>query len=179
MKQLHPFAFTILLGLWMSEAACDTTLSGHTVEFRSGQEIEGVTVVVKDANSNQELDSTTSDHLGYYQIEVDGNVEFFNVTYDPPDSDWDPAGRTYLVRVGPIFDLDTAGLTNKQSGQRDSVEQRQHARNTSGYVNAGGNADTAAATVREAISRFGDEYYGIAHHMGVDEAFGRAGIPFP
>lgn len=181
MRSVYSVALAVLLlGGWVSEAVSDTTLSGKTVEFRSGTIIEGVTVTVKDARNQRKLGEVKSDPSGRYEVEISGDHEFFDINYDPPkNSAWDPAGRSSLTRVGPIFDLDTAGLTNKRSGGRDEAEQRQHARNTRGYVAAGGNASAAIATVKAAHSRFGPGYEGFARSMGVMAAFQRAKLPFP
>ena len=181
MKSVYSLALAVLmLGAWVSEGVSDTTLSGTTVEFRTGKKIQGVAVTVKDAKDQRRLGETESDGSGRYEVEIRGDYEFFDITYDPPkNSDWDPAGRSGLTRVGPIFDLDTAGLTNKKSGRRDEAEQRRHAQNTRGYVAAGGSAKAAIATVTAAFSRFGPGYEGFARNMGVVAAFGRARLPFP
>ena len=171
---------TLCLVMGASEGICDTTFSGRTVEFRTGQEISGVDVKIKDVDDGRVLGSDTSNSSGKYDIKIDGDPRRFSVTYYPPNgSKWERAGRSYVLRVGPKIELDTAGLTNKDSGRKDRAEQEQHARNTTGYVNAGGDAAFAAAAAREALKRFGNDYMKVADRMGLLRAFQRMSITFP
>ena len=168
------------LTLAVSAGVCDTNFSGTTVEYRSGRQLSGILVTIKDASNDRDLGSDTTDSAGEYEINIGRDPEYVNVTYDPPDgSDMDPAGRSNLARVGPDFELDTAGLTNKRSRRRDRAEQEQVAKNTRGYVNAGGDSDKATAAVRDAVDRFGDRYHVIAQRWGLRRAFERRRMPFP
>ena len=182
MNILHATAImTLVLAIWTSKGISDTIFSGRTVEFRAGKEIDGVKVRIKNAKDGNKLGSGTTNSSGYYKILIKQDPERINVTYDPPkNSKWEPAGRSRVLRVGPKFELDTAGLTNKESGRRDSAEREQHARNTAGYTRAGGDEKVASESVREAIERFGkDAYLRDAKRVGLLRAFLDAGIKLP
>ncbi len=179
-------AMLVSIVVCTTEGICDTEFLGQVVEYRVGTEISDIEVKIMHAGvddpdrTDEELGSATTDSDGRYAIQVPEDPESVNITYDTPgDRNWDPAGREYVRRVGPYFELDTIGLTNTQSGEDDEAEQRQTASNTAGYAAAGGDASVAQAAVRNAVKRFGQGYLAIAHQMGVNFVFKRRDIPFP
>ncbi|MCY4489810.1 MAG: hypothetical protein OXF11_22255 [Deltaproteobacteria bacterium] len=170
---------TLLTAGQAANAICGTTFSGTAVEFRTGTKIKGVTVQIKDARSGNILGSDTTNGSGSYDISTDKEPERISVTYDPPKrSKWEAAGRSRLLRVGPNFVLDTAGLTNKQSGKKDGAEREQHARNTAGYTRAGGDKKVVQESFKRAIARFGRAYQEDARRTGLLQALKTRKINF-
>jgi hypothetical protein len=170
---------TIIILCLSRVAVADTIFIGTVVEYRSDNKLKDVKVIVKNASNGSELGNDVTNADGKYMIISQSDPDRFNITYDYPDTaKYDPAGRYGLYRATTEMGLDTIGLTNKKSGKKDRAEMEQHARNTAGYVRAGGDAAKAKQAVRDAYKRF-DGYISTALQFGVEQAFAKREIPFP
>ena len=177
-------AFSLLV--FASHGRCDTSFSGQVVQFKTTTGVQNVVVTIKSGeesdgdHANEELGRDTTGSSGRYTIEFDEEPKSVEIWYDPEDADtWDRTARPHVVRVGPIIELDTIGLTNKQTGDTDEATQEQHARNTTNYAVAGGDVSVVTAEIRYAVARFGSGYLAVAARVGMVEVFEDVGIPFP
>ncbi len=157
----NPLFLAVLTIFLQSVAAhAETAVSGRVVVFREDKSLGEVTVRARKVDGDRgELAATKTDSSGRYSFKLQDNVEEFGVTYDPPNSnDYDPAGRTHIIRVGRQIELDTIGLTKKKGGTGDNAEQATQARNVAGYARAGGDQANARAAVNDALKRYGASY---------------------
>lgn len=156
----------------------DTEVSGRVVEYNTSSGLSNITVKVRATRQGSPDAETTTNSDGSYTLKIKSDPARYFVTYDVPrGSDYDPAGRDNVVRMGPQVALDTVGLTNKRRSSEPGAATA-HAYNTRGYAAAGGDAATAAAAVQDAFSRFGPEYKVIGQQLGLGSVLQSRGIPF-
>lgn len=172
-------AIRVIIGVFIcfpQICSSETVFRGTVVEFNTNNKLEKITVTVTRTDNNQNLAAPKlTDRDGAYEVTIESSPTKFNIKYDPPDTTkYDPAGRYQLLRVTSEMELDTIGLTNKQSGKKDTAEMEQNARNIHGYIMAGGSIDTAKKAFSDARNRFRPILYDpVADKFGIAETLAK------